>query len=90
MPVPGIFVNRELSWLEFNRRVLSESLNPKIPLMERLKFLSIYFSNLDEFFMVRVGSLHDQSIVEPNKLDEGAPNGKVSGNRGVTGKGEDD
>lgn len=65
-----IFVNRELSWMEFNLRVLSESLNPKIPLMERLKFLSIYFSNLDEFFMVRVGSLHDQSIVEPDKLDD--------------------
>lgn len=67
---PKIFVNRELSWMEFNLRVLSESLNPKIPLMERLKFLSIYFSNLDEFFMVRVGSLHDQSIVEPDKLDD--------------------
>lgn len=65
-----IFVNRELSWMEFNLRVLSESLNPKIPLMERSKFLSIYFSNLDEFFMVRVGSLHDQSIVEPDKLDD--------------------
>lgn len=65
-----IFVNRELSWMEFNLRVLSESLNTKIPLMERLKFLSIYFSNLDEFFMVRVGSLHDQSIVEPDKLDD--------------------
>lgn len=67
---PKIFVNRELSWMEFNLRVLSESLNPKIPLMERLKFLSIYFSNFDEFFMVRVGSLHDQSIVEPDKLDD--------------------
>lgn len=67
---PKIFVNRELSWMEFNLRVLSESLNSKIPLMERLKFLSIYFSNLDEFFMVRVGSLHDQSIVEPDKLDD--------------------
>lgn len=66
----NIFVNRELSWLEFNRRVLSESLDPNIPLMERLKFLSIYFSNLDEFFMVRVGSLHDQSILEPDKLDD--------------------
>ena len=48
---PKIFVNRELSWMEFNLRVLSESLNPKIPLMERLKFLSIYFSNLDELFV---------------------------------------
>ena len=43
----NIFVNRELSWLEFNRRVLSESLDPNIPLMERLKFLSIYFTKLE-------------------------------------------
>ena len=67
---PDIFVNHELGWRVFIHRDLSESLNPNIPLMERLKFLSIYFSNLDEFFMVRVGSLHDQSILEPDKLDD--------------------
>lgn len=65
-----LMVNRELSWLEFNKRCLSEALRQDVPLFERLKFAAIYFSNLDEFFMVRVGSLTDQSMIEPNKLDD--------------------
>lgn len=65
-----LLVNRELSWLEFNKRCLSEALRADVPLFERLKFAAIYFSNLDEFFMVRVGSLTDQSIMDPDKLDD--------------------
>ena len=61
----GLFLNRELSWLAFDRRVLAEAADETLPGYERLKFLSIYCSNLDEFYMVRVGGLLDRALLQP-------------------------
>ncbi len=65
----SIYINRELSWLAFNRRVLLEAADPGVPLLERLKFLMIYQSNLEEFYRVRIGILTHRALLAPDKED---------------------
>ncbi|MGC8714829.1 MAG: RNA degradosome polyphosphate kinase, partial [Leptodesmis sp.] len=65
---PQYYFNRELSWIEFNNRVLHEAFDPRTPLLERLKFLSIFSSNLDEYFMVRVAALKQQVEAQVTRL----------------------
>jgi polyphosphate kinase len=76
MPDPGssasLYLNRELSWLAFNARVLHEATDPRVPLLERVKFLSIFSSNLDEYFQVRVGGLRRQAA---SGIVHGSPDG---------------
>ena len=68
--IPDFTQNRELSWLRFNQRVLEEARDESVPLMERMKFVAIFTSNLDEFFMIRVGSLYDLAETDDKKIDQ--------------------
>src|SRR5216684_1466907 len=65
---PEVYINRELSWIEFNRRVFQEARDPRHPLLECVKFLSIFDTNFDEFMMIRLAGLKDQSVAHVTTL----------------------
>ena len=67
--IKDIYINREHSWMLFNKRVLDQATDTTNPLLERCKFLSIFHSNLDEFFMVRIGSLLNDSKLSPSATE---------------------
>ncbi len=78
---PTLYINRELSWLAFNRRVMEEALDANVPLLERIKFLAIFASNLDEFFMVRVGGLQQKvaaGVIVGSGADRMAPRDQLA------------
>src|SRR6185295_2446385 len=69
---PETYLNRELAWIEFNRRVLAMAQDESVPLLERIKFLAIFSNNLDEFYMVRVASVHDKAkVIIPSARPDG-------------------
>ena len=80
---PVRLFNREFSWMDFNRRVLAEALDPTVPLLERVKFLSIASSNLDEFLMVRVGAIREllEAGVQDRSPDGLTPKQQLKGIR---------
>ena len=72
---PSLYINRELSWIEFNKRVLDEAADPRHPLLERVKFMAIFSTNLDEFFMIRVSGLREQVLAG---VSERSPDGMTA------------
>ena len=85
---PSLYLNRELTWLEFNRRVLHEAEDPRVPLLERLKFLAITNSNLDEFIMKRIGGLKQQvgAGLHDRTVDGRTPREQIAESLSVVGE----